>query len=94
MKRHLPRRCTQNGGADGEHFLQRYFAIGWVVAVRWGGLLALAMIAHMTLLEAFGAASDSTTWHEVLLVAMGELVIYWRTGYHVRDVARRATGTG
>src|SRR5262245_4674371 len=25
----------QNGGPGGQHFLQRYFAVGWVVTLRW-----------------------------------------------------------
>src|SRR5687767_5292916 len=26
---------SQNGGARGQYLLQRYFALGWVVGVRW-----------------------------------------------------------
>src|SRR4029450_13758644 len=44
----------QNGGADGQHFLQRYFAIGWVVGIRWLVILVLATIAFIGTLTALG----------------------------------------
>jgi hypothetical protein len=79
----------QNGGATGEHLLQRYFALGWVVTVRWLGPIVLALIAYLTALEAAGVSSDSTTWYDALFFVVGELVIYIRTAYHVRDLAQR-----
>lgn len=35
----------KNGGASGEHFLQRYFAIGWVVSVRWFVIFIIVSLA-------------------------------------------------
>jgi hypothetical protein len=34
----------QNGGAAGQHFLQRYFAVGWVVFIRWLAVLILVAV--------------------------------------------------
>jgi hypothetical protein len=79
----------QNGGAAGQHFLQRYFALGWVVTLRWFGPILLAFIAYLTALEAAGVSSDSTTWHNVLFIVVAELVIYIRIAHHVRDLAQR-----
>jgi hypothetical protein len=35
----------RNGGANGQHFLQRYLAIGWVVTIRLVPILILVFIA-------------------------------------------------
>ena len=78
----------QNGCAAGQQFLQRYFAIGWVVAVRWFAALVVAMVALFFVLEALGLWSDVTTRYEVLFIAAAELIVYWRIGHHVGDVAR------
>jgi hypothetical protein len=81
----------QNGGADGQHFLQRYLALGWVVSVRWILVLILVAVAFHGTLAAVGSDTESTHWYDFLFLAVVEVVIYWRIGHHVRDVARRAT---
>ena len=81
----------QNGGAGGQHFLQRYFAIGWVVAIRWLVVFILATVAFYGTLAAVGADTESTHWYDFLFLAVVEAVIYWRIGYHVRDLAQRTT---
>lgn len=81
----------QNGGAGGQHFLQRYFAVGWVVAIRWLVVVILAAIAFFGTLAAVGADTESTHWYDFLFLAVVEAVIYWRIGYHVRDLAQRTT---
>lgn len=82
----------QNGGADGRHFLQRYFAIGWVVAIRWLAIVILAAVAFSALIEFLGNESEETTWYEFLFLAIVEIVVYWRIGHHVRDLAERTRG--
>lgn len=79
----------QNGGADGQHFLQRYFAIGWVVTLRWFLILVLVAVACFTLLAVLGSEQEETTWYEFLALATIEVVVYWRIGFHVRDLAQR-----
>jgi hypothetical protein len=78
----------QNGGADGQHFLQRYFAIGWVVGIRWLVILVLATIAFIATLTALGVETEST-WYDFMFRAIAEAVVYWRIGHHVRDLANR-----
>ena len=75
----------QNGGAKGEHFLQRYFALGWVVTVRFFVILVIAAI----ILGALGILAEKTSAFEFLFVALAQAVFYWRIGHHVGDLARR-----
>lgn len=82
----------QNGGADGQHVLQRYLAIGWVVGLRWLAATIPVMVLLFALLAASGMELGPTTWHESLTIAALEVGLYWRIGHHVRDLARR-TGT-
>ena len=84
----------QNGGANGQHFLQRYLAVGWVVAIRWLVVFVLAWVAFYGTLKAVKAVEadkESTHWYDFLFGAVLGAVIYWRTGHHVRDLAQRAT---
>lgn len=79
----------QNGGAAGRHFLQRYFAIGWVVFLRWLPLVVLMSVAFFPLKALLSEDVEETTWDEFLFIAVVEAVIYLRIGHHVRDLAGR-----
>lgn len=79
----------QNGGAGGHHFLQRYLAVGWVVALRWIVVFIVAAVACFGTLSALGADTESTHWYDFLFVAAAEALLYWRIGHHVRDLATR-----
>jgi hypothetical protein len=81
----------QNGGAGGQHFLQRYFVIGWVVFIRWLVIVFLAGVAIFGLLAALGNELEETTWYEFVFVAIVGAILYWRTGYHIRDLAQRTS---
>ena len=81
----------QNGGADGQHFLQRYFAIGQVVAMRWLAFVMLPVVALYIAMEELGSDTESTHWYDFLFGAVIEAAFYWRVGYHVRDLAQRTT---
>ena len=71
--------------------MQRYFAVGWVVSVRWLAVFSPVTVAFYGTLTAVGADTDSTQWYEFLCLAIVEAVLYWRIGHHVRDLAQRAT---
>lgn len=79
----------QNGGAAGRHFLQRYFAIGWVVFIRWLVILIFIRVGFLSLKALLGSDAEETTWDEFLFIAVVEAVIYLRIGHHVRDLAER-----
>ena len=81
----------QNGGAGGQHFLQRYLAVGWVVTIRWLVVVILAAVPLYGTLAAVGADTESTHWYDFLFLAAVETFICWRIGYHVRDLAQRTT---
>ena len=73
-----------NGAAAGLHFVQRYLAIGWVVAVRWG---VVVMAAFVVLLFFVDSSGDETTPTYALFWMVAEVVFYERMGYHIRAVA-------
>jgi hypothetical protein len=80
----------QNGGAQGIHFLQRYFAIGWVVGIRLlVGIIGI-LIPLLIIREVLGFQESVTTWYEFLFLAFAEITLYWRIGYHICDLANKA----
>lgn len=80
----------QNGGANGQYFLQRYFAIGWVVTLRWLLIFIITTVILLILLElaSINTFSEETTWYDFLYGTACEVIIYQRIGHHVRDVAQ------
>lgn len=81
----------QNGGGAGQHFLQRYFAIGWVVAIRWLVIGIGCLAAFYLPLGLFAPEVAATRWYDFAFLAALEAAVYWRIGHHVRDLARRAS---
>jgi hypothetical protein len=79
----------QNGGANGQHFLQRYFAIGWVVTVRWLAVVLLLVLAPYVALAVLDVITDRIEWYDRVLILLAELGLYWRIAHHVRDLAQR-----
>lgn len=79
----------QNGGANGQYFLQRYFAISWVVTLRLLLIGTITIIIFSILLALANVSLEETTWYEFLFVSVFEVIFYQRIGHHVRDVARR-----
>lgn len=82
----------QNGGANGEYFLQRYLAIGWVVTFRWLLIFSVTTVILLILLELASLIpfSEETTWYDFLYLTICEAIVYQRIGHHVRDVAQRS----
>jgi hypothetical protein len=80
----------KNGGASGEHFLQRYFALGWVAGIRCVLVVLLAGMAIHLVVGRFGIETEDLPWYEFAFGAASEVLIYWRIGHHVGDLAARA----
>ena len=82
----------QNGGADGQHFLQRYLVIGWVVLIRCcvAAIILIAVVFFSTGV-AVGGDTEVTHWYDFLFFAAGAAGMCWRIGHHVRDLALRTT---
>ncbi len=73
-----------NGAAAGNHFVQRYLSIGWVVAVRWGVVVMTGFVALLFLVD---TSSDQTSPIVALFWMIAEVVLYERMGHHIRFVA-------
>lgn len=80
----------RNGGAGGQQFLPRYFAIGFVVGLRWLVGLVVVMAVVMIGQEVAGHGSEESTPVETVVLILAEAILYWRIGHHIGDVADRA----
>ena len=81
----------QNGGLMGSHFLQRYFAVGWVVGLRVMAFALPLMLAAYAVAD-YTAGYDSsihTSWLETAAFWILQAFMFYRSGYHVHDVATR-----
>lgn len=81
-----------NGGRDGEDFLVRYFLVGWVVAIRWLclyiGLLFVGLIAFLIRNTGHSFEGGTSPWMFAFNAPM-LLLLVWRIGHHLADVAER-----
>jgi hypothetical protein len=75
-------RC--NGGAQGVQFLQRYLAVGWVVAIR---MMAWVLPLFVVLFLGLDLIKEETNWQMVLFWSLFFVALYVRTGHHVADIA-------
>src|SRR6266496_3563139 len=79
----------KNGASGGTFFLQKYLAIGWVVAIRW-----LPLLLGLFIMKSFISISMSEgnlpptalTWHDTLLLAVMSMAIYISTGRYISVV--------
>lgn len=97
---------VSNGGADGKEFLPRLFAVGWVVSIRWSVVAIPLIIFGSFFLAVLSILVGDTgpdpadaelgpifTVASSALVYLLSIVLIWRCGVHLRDVARRTTET-
>lgn len=79
-----------NGGANGTDFAERYFSIGFVVAIRFLVLLIPIAIAMSAIFWSDEDTVDmSTKWNDVVVIVVWTALLYWRTIYHINQVAKR-----
>jgi len=81
-----------NGGSGGKQFAERYFSIGFVVAIRFIALLIPIFIVLG--IAWFNEPVDSelpTTWYELVIFSIWMIGLYWRIIVHVKEVAVEAT---
>ncbi len=71
-----------NSGNDGNYFLQRYLALGWVITIR---VLAVASPIYLVFCIFFGCPEESNGFAFSYL-ALVELILYQRMGKHIRDI--------
>ena len=84
----------KNLGDSGSYFLQRYFALGWVVSIRIVVFVTPVFIALVFLasyFELYNTESDATNWLDITLLTAIEVLLYWYFGRHLAEVAQKAT---
>src|SRR5687768_266259 len=69
-----------NGSASGEHFLDRYFALGLVAVVRLLPVFILIMLVVLIVQEVMGDVPDETTVVQAIMGMLFLVVAYWRIG--------------
>ena len=77
---------SQNGGASGFDFVQKYYVLGWVVYVRC--FLAFIPIMVIEYVFAVSYVLYSTNLFNVLADVAFGVILFWRTGVHIRDTAK------
>lgn len=79
----------QNGGNDGEFFIQRYLAIGWVTTIR---VLVVAGPLFIFLDIFFGLPSESNVYSFSYFCLVG-LVVLQRMSSHIGEVVSVSTAS-
>jgi hypothetical protein len=77
-----------NGGAAGEHFLDRYFALGFVAVVRLLPIIFLTTLVILIGQEIVGDVREETTAAEAMTGILFLVIAYWRIGSHISTVAQ------
>lgn len=80
----------QNGGAAGSHLVERFLAIGWVLAIRFLVFLLPAFLVATLVADMMFEHEGETGWPMVILALAFQVIFYQRFGAHVGDVARRS----
>ena len=62
----------KNGGDSGAYFLQRFFALGWVVFVRVLAVLIPIFFGVIFLVTLTTGVGEETQWHDVLFILFGQ----------------------
>ena len=79
-------KCNQ--GADGYDLIQKYFVLGWVVAIRCLlGFIPAAIVCYVGA-ELLGLVSDESNWVDVTITSVFLIVLYFKTGRHIKDTTR------
>ena len=79
-------RC--NGAANGEHLLQRYFSLGWVVSIRWLVLAVIPVfVAYFVVMEIVGEVPEYTTLQDTVLISVLYAGYFLRLGAHFKWVS-------
>ncbi len=78
-----------NGGINGKEFAERYFSIGFVVAIRFVVILTpiIIVISIITIDEI--EEDVSTQWYDIIIFGLLEIIYYWRCLVHINYVAKR-----
>ncbi len=78
----------QNGGASGCSFMDRYFAISWVMYMRAAAVVVVLALGVAAPTSAFLPEAGRRVLYSMMAIAWLAF-LYWRMGIHIRDVAER-----
>ncbi len=80
----------QNNGKNGQHLLQRYIAISWVVSIRWLIGFIILSIVLLGILLGLHVTVENIALIFFIFSFIAQVILYWRIGHHVQDIAQRA----
>jgi hypothetical protein len=80
---------ARNGGRTGYDLIQKSIVLGWVLIIRLLALFIPVAIGVGFLKTSMGQSIDETSWVDVLLVAIFEVIYFQRLGRHLEDTDRR-----
>jgi len=83
----------KNKDGDNKDFIDRYVCLSIPILIKITVLfvccyIAYMIVGYMFLNETFGKDTDSTTWIDVLLTLLSELLFYWRLVHHFSWVSK------
>lgn len=77
-----------NGGRAGTAFLDRYFALAWVLGIRFTIILIPILLGFGYFVWEAEDYPEYTTWPEVAVYVFVMIFYYWRLNVHIREVSR------
>jgi hypothetical protein len=77
-----------NGGRAGRAFLDRYFALAWVLGVRFLVILIPIVLGLGYVAWQVEDYPEETMWPEVVAYILVMCLYYWRLNVHIHDVSR------
>lgn len=80
----------KNKGNQGQHFTQRFLAIGWVTSTQFV-IASLVAIILFFLVSNLNNLSEGSTQFTFLFETAALSLYYWYTGKHIAEVAEKAT---
>ncbi|HVK54955.1 MAG TPA: hypothetical protein VM532_07990 [Burkholderiales bacterium] len=77
----------RNGGPKGREFQKRFFALYWILTIRFLliGFFPIVLWAYGSV--AINLTDEVSRWSETILFASLQLVFYWRLSFHIASVA-------
>lgn len=85
-----------NKAGDDKEFIDRYVCLSIPLFIKLTvlliGVYIIYMVAgHMVLSDTFDKYIDSTSWIDVLILLLFELLFYWRLSHHIGWVSKTKT---
>lgn len=75
----------RNGGRNGYDLIHKFVVLGWVVAVRFLISVVPIFIAVFALVWHYDFVAEETTFFNVVLFSVLEVIFYQRIGRHIAD---------